>query len=339
MLQKLLRRIDDPQLEEHDAEDLTVDEQKDLEDSYIALNDLLNKSKNVEEENQKLREEMNAQSLRNDRDKQEFMKYAISEFATDMVVVADNIRRAIETVSKEQLDASPVLNNLVEGFEVTERSLLSALKRHQVTRFDPLGEPFNPYLHEAKFTENTTDYPADTVVRVIHAGFMIGERLLRPAGVVVSQNSSDAQPSALRSTDNAKHANGANSGRYPQQANAYDRSASVLHKPIITGAQETSAPPYPTSSGQKATYGAADISHVSDLAKTIENMQSQIQAANDAFEDKNYKEAARLQENIAKAVSIAEAASEGGFGDSTLDALLSLTWYQLFAGQYEAVVA
>ncbi len=171
----------------HDAEGAAVNEQHELEKLYFAFNSLLAENKSLEEKNLELQEEMNALRLRSDRDNQDSMKYAISEFATDMICVADNVRRAIEAVPKEQLSAIPALNSLVEGFEVTERSLLTALNRYGVTRFDPLGEPFNPHLHEAKSTVSAPDLPANTVVQVIQAGFMIGERLLRPAGVVVAQ--------------------------------------------------------------------------------------------------------------------------------------------------------
>ena len=176
------------------AEGAAPGEQNELEKLYVALNGLLAENELLEEKNLELQEEMNALRQRNDRDKKEFMKYALSEFAGDVILIADNIRLAIEAVPKEQVGANPALNSLMEGFEVTERSFLAALNRHQVTRFDPLGEPFNPHLHEAKATVSAPDLPVNTVVQVIHAGFMIGERLLRPAGVVVSQASAVTQP-------------------------------------------------------------------------------------------------------------------------------------------------
>ncbi len=313
------------------AEGAAADEQNELS---VALNGLLAENKSLEEKNLELQEEMNALRLRSDRDNQESMKYAISEFAADMICVADNIRRAIEVVPKEQLSATPALNSLVEGFEVTERSLLTVLNRYGVTRFDPLGEPFNPHVHEAKSTVSAPDVPANTVVQVIQAGFMIGERLLRPAGVVVAQA-------------------GAASRRYGQQAGASERSSSVLHKPVITAAEgaprertanissgiRASDRNRPSLPDQEAAYEPAETSLVSDPAKAIEDAQERAQAVNGAFEAKNYAEAARLQETIAAAVRRTETAAEGKPGDGTLDALLSLSWYQLLAGQYDAVIA
>jgi molecular chaperone GrpE len=359
------------------AEGAATDESKELENLYVALNDLLAENKSLEEKNLELQEEMNALRLRSGQDNRDSMKFVISEFATDMVCVADNVRRAIEAVPKEQLDTIPALNSLVEGFEVTERSLLTALNRYGVARFDPLGEPFNPHLHEAKSAVSAPDLPDNTVVQVIHAGFMIGERLLRPAGVVVAQAGAVTQPwdgaaaahqtsrrtvNIPNTTPSAQHAadqrastalSGATgSGRYAQQAGASERSSSVLHKPVITAA--AGAPPgaenasnyiyasernSPSLPGQEAAYEAKEISLTSDPAKAIEDAQESTKAVNDAFESKNYAEAARLQETIAAAVCRTETAAEGKPGDGTLDALLSLSWYQLFAGQYDAVIA
>ncbi len=316
------------------AEGAPTDEQNELQNLYVALNGLLAENKSLEKKKLELQEEMNALRLRSDRDNQESMKYAISEFAADMISVADNVHRAIEALPKEQLGANLTLNSLVEGFEVTERSLLSALNRYGVTRFDPLGEPFDPHLHEAKSTVSAPDLPENTVVQVIQAGFMIGERLLRPAGVVVTQA-------------------GAGSGRYAHQADASERNSSVLHKPVITAAEgaprdwakktsnyiHASGRNRPSLPGQEATYEETEISLASDPAKAIEDAQERTKAVNGAFEAKNYAEAARLQERIAVEVRRTETAAEGKPGDGTLDALLSLSWYQLFAGQYDTVIA
>src|SRR5262249_41094628 len=77
----------------------------------------------------------------------------------------------------------------------------------------------------------------------------------------------------------------------------------------------------------------------SDLAKAIEEAQKRTKPASEAFDSKNYPEAARLQEDISAAVRRAETAADGKPAEGTLKALLSLSWYQLFAGQYEAVIA
>ncbi|WP_088346701.1 MULTISPECIES: nucleotide exchange factor GrpE [Rhodomicrobium] len=150
------------------------------------------KTENAELKDKSLRliAEMENLRRRTERDKSEFAKYAISEFARDVVGVGDNIRRAIEAVPKEAVVSDPALSSLIEGVEVTERELLKVLERFQVKRFDPIGQPFNPHLHEAMTKIEVPNVAADTVVQVIHAGYMIDERVLRPAAVIVAKGSS-----------------------------------------------------------------------------------------------------------------------------------------------------
>jgi molecular chaperone GrpE len=144
-------------------------------------------SSELRDKNLRIIAEMENLRRRTERDKAEFAKYAISEFARDIVGVGDNIRRAIEAVPKEAVLTDPALRSMVEGIEVTERDLLKVLEKYQVKRFDPLGEPFNPHLHEAMTKIDVPNVPADTVVQVIHAGYMIDERVLRPAAVIVAK--------------------------------------------------------------------------------------------------------------------------------------------------------
>ncbi len=141
----------------------------------------------LNDRNLRLVAEMENLRRRTERDKSEFAKYAISEFARDILTVGDNLRRAIEAVPKEALVSDPAVVSLIEGVEVTERELLKVLERFQVKRFDPLGEPFNPHLHEAMTKVDVPNVPADTVIQTIHAGYMIGDRVLRPAAVIVAK--------------------------------------------------------------------------------------------------------------------------------------------------------
>jgi len=147
------------------------------------------KAENAELKDRALRlmAEMENLRRRTERDKSEFAKYAISEFARDIVGVGDNVRRAIQAVPKDAISSDPALMSLIEGIEVTERELLKTLEKYQIKRFDPLGEPFNPHLHDAMTKVDVPNVPADTVIQVIHAGFMIDERVLRPAAVIVAK--------------------------------------------------------------------------------------------------------------------------------------------------------
>jgi molecular chaperone GrpE len=141
----------------------------------------------INDRNLRLVAEMENLRRRTERDKSEFAKYAISEFARDVLTVGDNMRRAIDAAPREAVSSSPGLASLIEGLEMTERELIKVLERYQVKRFDPLGEPFNPHLHEAMTKVDVPNVPADTVIQTIHAGYMIGDRILRPAAVIVAK--------------------------------------------------------------------------------------------------------------------------------------------------------
>ena len=164
-------------------------------DALIAENQALRaQAEEFNDRNLRLVAEMENLRRRTERDKSEFAKYAISEFARDILTVGDNLRRAIQSVPKEAVSSDPALVALIEGVEVTERDLLKVLERFQVKRFDPLGEPFNPHLHEAMTKVDVPNVPADTVVQTVHAGFMIGDRVLRPAAVIVAKGGTVEQP-------------------------------------------------------------------------------------------------------------------------------------------------
>ena len=163
------------------------------------------RSENQQAQDKSLRLVADMENLRRrtERDKSEFSKYAISEFARDILGVADNIRRAIEAVPDNSAASDPTLRSLVEGVEVTEKELLKALEKYQVKRFDPKGEPFNPHKHDAMTRIEVPNIPADTVVQVIHAGYMIGERVLRPAAVIVAKEPPPAEKPSGSSQGNA----------------------------------------------------------------------------------------------------------------------------------------
>jgi molecular chaperone GrpE len=133
--------------------------------------------------------EMENLRRRNERERQDTAKYAVSNFARDMVSVSDNMRRAIEHVPADAAAKDPALKNFLDGVELTERELLTGLERHGVTRLDPMGQKFDPNMHQAMFEVEDAEKPAGTVVQVMQAGYSIGERCLRPALVGVSKAS------------------------------------------------------------------------------------------------------------------------------------------------------
>src|SRR5512138_158505 len=121
--------------------------------------------------------------------------YGITGFARDVLDIADNLQRALDAVPAETRElADPMLKTLIEGVELTERSLLNALEKNGVKKFDPTGEKFNPNFQQAMYEVPDPSVPAGTVVQVVQAGYMIGERVLRPALVGVSKGGAKAAP-------------------------------------------------------------------------------------------------------------------------------------------------
>jgi molecular chaperone GrpE len=123
---------------------------------------------------------------RTEREAADARSYAVTSFARDMLTVADNIRRALESAPQGESQNGP-LKALIEGIELTERDLLKTLERHGVKRLDPEGSKFDPNMHQAMFEVPNDAVPAGTVIQVIQTGYAIGERVLRPALVGVAK--------------------------------------------------------------------------------------------------------------------------------------------------------
>jgi molecular chaperone GrpE len=124
------------------------------------------------------------------RDREDFAKYSAAPLAKDILPVADNLARALAAVPKEALANDEALKNLVEGIAATERQLQSALERHNIKRIDPEGEKFDSHRHQAMFEVPGTGKPGGTVVQVLQSGYILHDRLLRPALVGVAKGSS-----------------------------------------------------------------------------------------------------------------------------------------------------
>jgi molecular chaperone GrpE len=139
--------------------------------------------------------EMENVRRRAEREAKDARAYAVTSFARDMLTVADNIRRALD--SAPPAESNPALKSLIEGIELTERDLMSTLGRHGVKRLDPEGERFDPNLHQAMFELPNETVPNGTVVQVVQSGWVIGDnRVLRPAMVGVSKGGPKAPAAA-----------------------------------------------------------------------------------------------------------------------------------------------
>jgi molecular chaperone GrpE len=148
--------------------------------------------------------EMENLRRRTEREIADTRAYAISAFARDIVGVADNMARGISALDAElQENADAGLRTLLEGVELTERELAKVLEKHGVRKFDPLGEKFDPNLHQAMFEVTDPTVPAGTVAQVVQPGYLIGERVLRPAMVAVAKGGPKASAVEAAANDNA----------------------------------------------------------------------------------------------------------------------------------------
>jgi molecular chaperone GrpE len=140
--------------------------------------------------------EMENLRRRTEREVADARHYGISAFARDILAVADNMDRAMKALDadlREKADAAT--KGLLDGVELTERELLKVLDKHGVKRFDPMGQRFDPNLHQAMYEVADPSVPSGQVVQVMQPGYMIADRILRPALVAVSKGGPKAPPS------------------------------------------------------------------------------------------------------------------------------------------------
>jgi molecular chaperone GrpE len=149
--------------------------------------------------------EMENLRRRTTREVADARSYGIASFARDILAVADNMARALQALDaelREKADAG--VKALLDGVELTERELLNVLEKHGVRKFEPQGEKFDPNLHQAMYEALDPTLPAGTVAQVVQAGYMIGDRMLRPALVAVAKGGPKAagpEPSANDNLD------------------------------------------------------------------------------------------------------------------------------------------
>jgi len=137
--------------------------------------------------------EMENLRRRTEREVADARSYGVAGFARDILGVADNMRRALEAIGPE-LRASKDAQVLIEGVELTERELNKALEKNGVKKFDPQGAKFDPNIHQAMYEVPDPAVPAGFVAQVMQPGYMIGDRVLRPAFVGVSKGAAKVAP-------------------------------------------------------------------------------------------------------------------------------------------------
>ena len=129
---------------------------------------------------------------RGERELADMSKYAVTGFARDLVGVIENLQRAVDSIPAELKESQPAVANLAVGVEMTLSELLGIFNRQGIKRIDPMGQKFDHNFHQAVAQIETPDAEAGTVVQVLQAGYVIHDRLLRPAMVGVAAASSPA---------------------------------------------------------------------------------------------------------------------------------------------------
>lgn len=123
---------------------------------------------------------------RSERERQDTAKFAVSAFARDLLSVSDNLKRALMAIAPEVRAQDERLNSIYAGVEATERELLRVFESNGIKKIEPLGQKFDPNMHEVLFESPADGKEAGIIIQVIEPGYVIHERLLRPARVGVA---------------------------------------------------------------------------------------------------------------------------------------------------------
>ncbi len=152
--------------------------------------------------------EMENLRKRTEREVADARLYGNAGFARDVLAVADNMQRALDSMGPElRASGDAKVKSLIEGVELTERELLKVLEKHGVKKFSPEGLKFDPNVHQAMFEMEHPDLPPGHVAQVMQAGYMLGERVLRPAMVGVVKAA--PKPATASANDNPGPTGGA----------------------------------------------------------------------------------------------------------------------------------
>jgi len=131
---------------------------------------------------------------RAEREREETTKYAVTAFARDMLPVADNLGRALSAIGPDARGKDPAIDALIAGIELTDRELKAIFERHGIRRIEPMGERFDHNLHQAMMEVVDPTKAPGTIVQVLQAGYVLRDRLLRPAMVAVAKGGKAAMP-------------------------------------------------------------------------------------------------------------------------------------------------
>ncbi len=158
----------------------------------------------IEAENARLKDQLmrtlaDTENMRRrlQRETDDATRFAVSGFSRELLAVADNLRRALDSLPAELRQQDERIEKFAAGVELTERELMAVFERQGIRRIDALGRPFDHNLHQALF-EVETDRPPGTIIQVLQDGYVLHDRLLRPALVGVAKTSAATPPASSR---------------------------------------------------------------------------------------------------------------------------------------------
>ena len=156
--------------------------------NFENLKNDLNKAK---EDNLRYLAEIDNLTKRFDKERESTFKYAITEFANEIILVADNFARVMDSISLIKKDNKDSVKPLIEGIELIFKDFLKTLEKFEIKQIDCLGKKFDPNFHQAISEEINNSKETGEIIKVIQIGYLIKDRLLRPASVVIAKKIED----------------------------------------------------------------------------------------------------------------------------------------------------
>ena len=148
---------------------------------------LENELKKLKDDNLRHLAEIDNLRKRFDKEKEDIFKYAITDFANEIILVVDNFERVIDNISSIDKKNNEKLKSLINGIELTFKDFISTLEKFEIKKIDALGKKFDPNFHQAIFEDQETEKTEGEIIKVIQSGYTIKERLLRPASVGIAK--------------------------------------------------------------------------------------------------------------------------------------------------------
>ena len=163
------------------------------ESSKINLKSLRNELKKAKENNLRHLAEIDNLTKRFNKEREDTFKYAVTEFANEIILVADNFVRVIESISLINKDDKHKVKPLIEGVDLIFKDFLKTLEKFEIKQIDCLGKKFDPNFHQAVSEEVNKDKEIGEIIKVVQTGYLIQDRLLRPASVIVAKKEENKQ--------------------------------------------------------------------------------------------------------------------------------------------------